>query len=828
MALQLFKEQLNGKYDGVTAPTLLPVGGVSDGENMRKISYAGGWKPRRGVTHHNTTQVASESVLSLHQYTHPRVEDYHFLAQINGNLYDATNDPPASGTTYGSSISTDISSTLSGFSDTVGDMFLYADGSGRPLLWGGDEPFTIGFAVWDNTTTSYVDYTRDVRDNRLETSAVVLAGASDKYYVCSPEIAEGIKLDLGAAVNSNAVTATVKSWVAGAWADRTATDGTADSGKTHAVDGSLTWTRNSTDTMRVVNGIMGYWYEVSWSGAMSGSVDVISCQVNFDMSRMSNKWSGVYQQPLSVRWHDNSVGHVTDISGKLTNESTSQYHNIALATTSDEFFVKSDEPLTGIGFGVVDGFENTANAQVDDIQHWDGDGWVSNTIQSDETLDTVGDTSFAQTGTIWWNAAGDTVKRKSMDWDSLPAYWYRVQWDAAPDNTDSDVRIYFVAVATFPEELPAYDGVIEFKGRAFLWGDPEFPNRLRYSAKDRPDSFSGADSGYTDAFGDTTKVNSCVRFYNELIVTKENSVWLLEGYSPETFGNLRIADTVGCASPKTLRVLELGSTMMHQDEGLSVALWQDTDGVYALDGRKPKKISLAVDHYFNTEYASTVIAAADLKILHAETDHLNNEYHLLIPNGGSGHGVELVYNIPFDEWFPPWDRTVGGANDYIIAMLKLRGTDNRYYTYGGGSDGRVYRLENDTSDKNAADADVTITHSIKTRAFSVDQKQSPSLTFTFRKVYLEATARTTPATRTVETYFYKDQATSGTQIQTGTGAAGDMDLSNTGFNLVMDGLSTSQSRCLAGQLQFIADTLDLEMEIRSILYSLEALGEQDQ
>lgn len=825
--LQLFKEQLNQKYHGVDAPTLLPVGGISDGKNMRKISAAGGWKPRKGVTHHNTTQVAAVNVLSLHQYTHPRIEDYHFLAQINGNLYDATNDPPASGTTFGTSISTDISSTQPGFSDSIGDLLMYADGSGRPLLWGGDEPFCIGFAVWDSTTTSYVSYHREVRDNRLETWGVVLGGAADKYYVCSPEIAEGIKLDLGTAVNSNAVTATVKSWVAGAWADRSATDGTASGGATHAIDGSLTWTRNATDTMTVIDGIMGYWYEVTWSGAMSGSVDVISCQVNFDMDRMSNKWSGVWQQPLAVRWHDQSAGSITDVSGKLTNESTAQYVNIAQATTSDEFFVKSDEPLTGIGFGVADGYESTADAQINNIEHWDGDSWVNNTIERDETLDTAADTSFAQTGTVWWNAAGDTPKRKSMDWDSLPGYWYRVQWDASPDNTANDVRIYFVATATFPEEMPAYDGVIEFKGRAFLWGDPEFPNRLRYSAKERPDSFSGEDSGYTDEFGDSTPINSCVRFYNELIVTKEDSVWLLEGFSPETFGNIRIADTVGCSSPKTLKVLEIGSTIMHSDEGLSVALWMDTDGIYALDGRKPKKVSLPVDQYFNTEY-STAIAAADLDKIHAETDHLENEYHVLLPNGGSGHGIELVYNVPFDEWFPPWDRTVGGANDYLVSMLKLRGTDNRYYTYGGGSAGRVYRLEDDTSDKDASDADVAIQHSIKTRAFSIDPKQSPTLTFTFRKVYLEATARTTPVTRTIETYFYRDQATSGTLVQTGTTAPGDMDLSNTGFNLVMDGLSTNEPRCLAGQLEFIANTIDLEMEIRSVLYSLEALGEQDQ
>ena len=355
-------------------------------------------------------------------------------------------------------------------------------------------------------------------------------------------------------------------------------------------------------------------------------------------------------------------------------------------------------------------------------------------------------------------------------------------------------------------------------------GDKEFPNRLRYGCKDRPDCFSGSDSGYTDAFGDNTKIVCAIRFYNELLVFKANSVWLLEGYSPQTFGTLRISDQVGCCAAKSPVKFEVGSPQMHTDEDLSIAVWMDTDGVYALDGRKPKKISLPVDHYFNTEY-TTAIAAADLVDVQAFPDPLNNEYHLLIPQVGStGHGTELVVNVIQDEWYPPWDRTVGGANDYLVSGISLRGTANRYHTYGGGSAGRIYRLENDTSDKDASDADVAITHQIKTRGISVDPKQSPSLTFTFRKAWIEAKAVTSPATKTITTKFYKDVATSGTTIS----APAAISLGNTGYSLVVDGIDTSQPRCLAFQLEFVAAVIDLEMEIRSVLYTLEGVGESDQ
>jgi len=841
MPLQMFKEMFNGKYDGVTAPTLLPVGGISDGLNVRKVSAAGGWKPRKGGTTHNTTVIAAAAVLSMHQYTHPRNADYHFLAQCNSTLEDAldANLPPDNDTptNFGDSISSDVGTTP-GFSDVIGDLWVYADGSGGPLLWGGDNPFCSGFAVYDASETSYVDYTRDVTDNRTDTEALVLGAADDIYYVCSPQIAKGIKLVLGDTVNDTARTVTINAWRSADWATVGAvTDGTRDTPgltKTHAKSGTMTWTAGA-DTMRVINGIMGYWYQVTFNDTLSNSVDVISCQVQFDVARMTNKWNGVFQTPLAVRFYDNSEGLYVDRSGSVSNESTSQYIQLDAMEEVDFIYVKSAEPLTGIGIGIVDGYENTAAVKVhatEGIEHWDGDSWVFNAVAIgddqvpwyDETLDEDNDSSFAQTGTVWWNATGDVVKRRTMEFDSLPGFWYRMSFDGIPDNTDDDIRMFYVVTVPYPEPLGTYNGVIEFKGRALLWGDKEFPNRLRYSCKDRPDCFSGSDSGYTDAFGDNTAIVCAIRFYNELLVFKANSIWLLEGYSPQTFGTLRISDQVGCCAAKSPVKFEVGSPQMHCDEDLSIAVWMDTDGVYALDGRKPKKVSLPVDHYFNTEY-STAIPATDLADVQAFPDSLNNEYHLLIPQSGStGHGTELVLNAITDEWFPPWDRTVGGANDYLISGISLRGTGNRYHTYGGGSAGRVYRLEDDTSDKNAADEDVAIKHSVKTRAISADPKQSPSLRFTFRKAFLEAKAVTSPTVKTITTKFYKDVATSGTTITT----PAAINLGNTGYSLVMDGVNTNQSRCFTAQLEFIAAVIDLEMEVSSLLYSLEVQGEGGQ
>ena len=416
-------------------------------------------------------------------------------------------------------------------------------------------------------------------------------------------------------------------------------------------------------------------------------------------------------------------------------------------------------------------------------------------------MDDAADTSFSQTGWIWWNAAEISPVMRKLEGDPLPGYWYRLSWDAA---LSADTRIYTITYAPFPLTLPDYDGCIEFKDRLLLWGDPEYPNRLRYSAHAAPDCFSGQDSGYTDAFGDMKPILACVRFYNELVVFKEDSVWLLEGYSPENFGKLQIADTVGLASPKTAFTVEVGFPSVHRDEALSIVIWQEVDGVYVLDGRKPKKISYPVEEYFNPEYGNC-IAAASIRNRQAFVDQRNDEWHLLLPAG------ELVYNCATDEWYPEWEREID-----IDTGLCFKGTDDRYYTYGASSGGYVMRLEHDTTDKTTGDVDTAIEHYVTTRAISAQQGVSPTFRFLFRGVWVEMKAQSAGS---LTTTIFPDMATSGTTLAT----PAALSMVNSGYDLAFDYVTDSRE-CVSFQLKFLLNTADQEMLLYSFLYMLDTRG----
>ena len=806
MATKLQREVFTGKYDGVTPPTILEPGGLTGGLNMRKVSTLGGWKARKGSILHNTTALESGSAIkSLHTYKNSKQGDYHFLTQVNSKLYVSTENPPTvSGATFGTDLGVTVGATP-GFSCIVGERFFYADGSGRPIVWGGDNPYPLGFLVYDASTDSFIDYTREVTDGRPDTSAVMLPEANDRAYIITSEPCEGFVVDLGTGVNTNASALTVKSWRGGDFVTvSNLVDGTLSAGATFALDGTVTWTRSTSDAMRLVRGlIMGYVYELTWSVALSTSVNIVSLKVKQDACNMTNKWDGAFEWVSGVKFYDESLGQYIDYLGKLTSDSLSMYLDLSEATISDYLYFKTLDPCTALYIGVVDEYGNTADAQIDLIEYWNGSSFTTVGAFIDEAKDGAGDSSFAQCGMLWLNAAAIAPRRKVFQGDNVPGYWYRISWDAA---LSTDCRIYMLACAFLPISLPVYKGCLGFKNRLFLWGDPEFPNRLRFSARNMPDCFCGTDSGYTDAVGDASEILCAVEFYNELLVFKKTSIYLLEGDNPFTFGYLQLSSTVGLASPQTARVVEVGFPSMHKDEPMSIATFQDVDGVYVVDGRKPRKVSVPyVDHYFNNE-SSSCIAAASIENRAAFIDPLNNEYHLLLPSS------ELVYNFVTDEWYPPWEREID-----LTCGIVLRGTDGRYYTYGGTAGGHVMRLEYDTTDKSTSNADVAIPHSIKTRAISAEPDKGPSMRFTLRRLWAELKAQTAG---TITTKLFRNQATSGTTLS----LPSAMSMVNSGYNVAMPKLEVSQGDCDCFQIELSLNVADQEMEIRELVYESDIRG----
>jgi hypothetical protein len=819
MANELKREPFVGKYDGVNPPLGLPPGSLQDGRNVRKIP-TGGWKARKGCVLHNTTAAESgASVKSLHCYKNPRQNDWSFIAQCNSKLLKATNVPPAAGTTLGTELQavggTSLAGTTPGFSDQVGEYWFYADGSGGPVVYGGLTPFPKAFLNYDVSEREFIDHTRMVTDGRSDTSAIiVLAIATDLLYLVTEERISAVTIDFGTTVNSEEKTLTVAAMRGGSYTNVSdQSDGTVTGSATFTKDGTISWTASANDTPTVVGGYFGYSYRFTFSGALTVGVQIVSLKVTQPAARVTNKWHGVYEYISGCRFFDSSLTEYIECLGKVSTESTALYIDVSEATTDDFLYIKTPEPACGFGIAPVPDYENTADAQVDLIECLEGDTWTDISTFTDTTLDTGLDSSFAHLGFITFDTSGLDPTKRTLQGDSYPGYWYRISWDA---TLSADTRIYLVVYATAPLPLPAYDGCTEFKSRLALWGDPEFPNRIRFSQYRQPFAFTGSDAGYSEVLGFDDKILVAKKFYSELIVWKASSIWLLEGYNMQTFGTVRITSHVGIASPKTAQVVEAGYSSIHADEPKMIAIWQEIDGVYVFDGRKPMKVSAPVEHYFNPEF-STCIAAADIRSLDSFVDYSNNEYHLLLPAAISGV-TELVYNYISNEWYPPWSRAMAlTCGTFLRGMYTGTTTFERFYAYAGTASGIVVRLENDTTDKSAANADVAITHYIKPRAIGVVDAGGLAYKFALRRVFLEAKAR---ASGTLTTTFYRDRATSGTTIA----VPAALSLVNTDYSIAYPKLDLSQTQLACFEIVFTVATADCELEAYAILYEIEVQG----
>jgi len=252
---------------------------------------------------------------------------------------------------------------------------------------------------------------------------------------------------------------------------------------------------------------------------------------------------------------------------------------------------------------------------------------------------------------------------------------------------------------------------------------------------------------------------------------------------------------------------------MHSDEPLSIVLWEDTDGIYMFDGRKPLKVSPPIDHFFNVEY-STAIEASKINNCQAFIDRLNNEYHFLVPYSASQDAIELIYNYVTDEWYPPWKRRCGGANAYLVTGLGFRGTDDRVYTYAANDSGKIYRLETDTSDKNNSEEDVAIEHFLKTRAIAAEQELGPIVKFNLRCIWPELKTR---KNGDIVVSIYKNQAIDPDDTES-------LSMASSGYNITNPNMDLSMSDCTCFQAKLSLDEVDQEMEIYAITYELEHIG----
>jgi len=479
------------------------------------------------------------------------------------------------------------------------------------------------------------------------------------------------------------------------------TDGTSLSNATIGQSGLISWDLPTDWVPAMVEGGLWYFMRLQPAIAFDSEVEVSDIYIQSPMQKLANLWDQNWQ-PVSGAYHfDDSAAEYKDYLPKVIDGQYATYmflEDFEGGADKDGIYIGTPYKPLAFRFKINPEYNNVGNAEFNVIEGWDGSAWDAGTGLGDGTVGGSGDiASLNQNGIISFHNGSIAYRRGMLRSEDNPMYWTRLEMDA--DAVTADVRIWDISYVPDVDDPSGAQACMEFKDRLLLVGPKDYPNEVWISSPYNPQGFNGEE--FTKiVFGDGRKLTDSGAFFNEALVFKEDSTWLIQGFKRTgagAFGRLRLDARIG-AFRKTAQLARIWITEPEAaaDDYRNVVIFQHRTGVYFSDGNKPIYISDDVSSYFDENHADYV-GAANIAAIDSFFDWQKNEYHLIFATG-----LELVYNT----WFKKW--SVFGRSVDLKSGAAVVGSNGEPLTYGGTAIGKVMRLENDTSDKDSADADAAI------------------------------------------------------------------------------------------------------------------------
>lgn len=512
--------------------------------------------------------------------------------------------------------------------------------------------------------------------------------ASSYFLVGFKRPLQGIKPYISTG-NVSTSTLSVWEWGGTTWDALSVTDNTASGGITMAQTGTVTWTATGNAQPRYINGLSLYWYQFYFN---AGQATLYYLTVDSPVGEIKNIWDGTMKVPAKVLKYDGTT--YTDYTNETIDDSDSTYATLSSLAATHALYVGFLEPQQAIELKLVAAQYNS-NASVMTVQYWTGSEWQDVTAFNDGTAESG--TTLSKGGVLTFQGATKgTEWRRSIN-DEYPLYYYKITVSA---TLDASVQVAQITGAPYPDAMGVYEFGATFQNRLFLFNESNgAKNRAIYSVANAPDIFNGTDSGEL-IFGDRTSITAAATVYNvfnttgleQLIVTKKNETYRLSGDGPDNWEVQKISGNIGCVAPLSMVSAEITETAKGTKR--QVAIWQSDKGFVMSDGAAVVPISDDIKPYFDPNDSRYIPTNRQSKTI-AWYDPGLKSYKALISSGPGQtyHNVELEYSLVTNEWTKLYRANGSGANP-LQSGWQVFDTSGLSYTYGGGKDGTVYRLEN--------------------------------------------------------------------------------------------------------------------------------------
>lgn len=673
-------------------------------QNMR--CWQPGFETRKGYSKHNSTayNASSNSPLNMYQFRKGKNVERHFLVQFgNNNLLEATNDPPSTGTTFGSVIHAGSSGQIPASFTDVNDYLVYSNGADQHQIYAGEDQDIEAFIVVKDTGAHDhfpdigEDYTFDVRDSSSSGVAVLdslgdYATDYDAIYIMTKTPIDLLYFAVSAA-NGTSADLKLDIWTNSGWSNEAITDNTATGGATFAQSGTVVVTDNAasrTDEIpRMMFNQTGYWYKLYLDNGDSLDAEVEISHVNYDCTTfipLVNIWNGVETDLVE--------------SFVYINADTAYYNYSTAAitvgdlTSSDIIYVASAYPLEGIYFD----FGTTINTTGADptISYWDGSSWQATTEKVDGTNE------FLESGWCIFARPTDEQPRQFKN-TKYYAYWYKIVVDA---TIDSSVTMSVLGMPYFDiNELGSVGNVCgTWKNRA-LYTFNKFPRDIYVSESGEHMKLNGSDYAILQpGDGRDNATKAIVKFHNEIMVFQEEvgkdggCVTIFEGYSPATFGKLVLSTKIGTFSAKSVDVVD-GSKSSSTKRDLNAqtqAFFLSHYGVFMSDGRIVTCISDDIQNYFDPRFSECIRAGYEDEMW-LSWDTTENMIKIGIVSGSSATTCNkfFCYDLASGQWY---EDTYA---DSLSVFSEVEGASGQFHALqvaAGSTTGFVYRMNSGTND----------------------------------------------------------------------------------------------------------------------------------
>lgn len=522
--------------------------------------------------------------------------------------------------------------------------------------------------------------------------------APTRVYIQTPRPAKGFKFYIQTA-NASAATAEGSCWTGDDYTTLSLTDGTASSGKTLAQTGSITFSSTvSTAKQKYLYGTLAYTYAFSFPG-IDTTTEIYQITADMPFQSLVDFWDGANRSVAKFFVYTSSYQDYTTnvLQDNYDSSYEDTYCKLASLTSSQYIEVGFTERMTAIGFSIVSAYKNATANTVATVYYWNGASYTNITTISDGTSASI--VSMCNTGVISWNAPDDSLEYKKSLQNGIPLYYYKIAWN---QTMSADVRISYVYGIPAQTDISGYKFPIYSQDRLMLCNEiSKYQNGIRVSAYETAQVFNGDDSSEI-LFGNADAINcGCTLFamygsslYNITMLFKDTEIWGL--VFSDGWRKYRIAETVGCPAPMTLKTCIIPPTEGQQAQAnRSFAIWCSADGVYTSDGRHPVCVSWDIRDLFN-QNATTHINQSYIESFSAFIDKNAMEYHLLVAlTTGAVTTLDAEYVLDLRQW--KWfkvDRTSGLRLQCGVSVIDAYGNN---HTYGFIETGYMERLEYGTT-----------------------------------------------------------------------------------------------------------------------------------